>query len=399
MMERMHIVQAAAFPFPSRQGSQVYVGGMASALARRGHRVTLVCYGYGDGEVEPNIDLRCVPVPKNYRNFRAGPDWVKPLLDVRLASMLCRLAPEADLIHAHNYEAPIAAYVARRMTGIPVVYNNHNTLSEELHRYFENPALRGAAKVAGWALDHTVPRRADACVAISQRAKPILDGLGCQNVRTIPPGVDWSDLVGANRARGRASLELGERVWVVYAGNPDAYQDLDVLVDAVAMDERLGLLMVSAASLKEFEERAHRIPPSRKRFVRSNSWIETRDYLAAGDIAGLPRAVCSGFPIKLLNNLGLGLPTVCAEGSAQPVEGTLIVPNHDPQAFHAALRRLADDVELRTHLAKKGQDFVRSHCTWDARAGELERLYADLLCSPSHRSRRSLPRFRSQLRA
>ena len=99
MKSRLHVVQTAAFPFPTRQGSQVYVGGMASALARRGHRVTLVCYGFGEGEWDPLIDVRGVSVPADYRNLRAGPDWVKPLLDVRLTRLLCQLAPELSLIH------------------------------------------------------------------------------------------------------------------------------------------------------------------------------------------------------------------------------------------------------------------------------------------------------------
>jgi len=390
-LDRLHIVQPAAFPFPTRQGSQVYVAGMSSALARRGHRVTVACYGFGDGEVDPAIALRTVPVPENYRNLRAGPDWVKPLLDVRLARLLCELAPEADILHAHNYEAPLAAYLARKLHGTPVVYNNHNTMGEELHRYFEHPALRGMARLAGFGLDHSIPRRADACVAISEAAKPLLESLGCKAVRHIPPGIDPNDLKGASRARGRAAADLGDRVWVVYAGNPDAYQDLEVLVDAVLRDSDLGLLMVSASPLKEWEDRAAALPSERKRFVQTRSWEETRDLIAGADIAALPRAVCSGYPIKLLNYLGLGLPTVCAEGSSRPLAGIVTVPNGDVPAFHMALRTLAEERTRRDNLGLQAAEFVAAHCSWDARARDLEFLYERMMTEKSERRRRSLP--------
>lgn len=393
--DRLHIVQTAAFPFPTRQGSQVYVSGMASALARRGHRVTVACYGYGDGEVDPGIDLRTVPVPENYRNLRAGPDWVKPFLDVRLARLLCELAPESDILHAHNYEAPLAAYVARRLHGTPVVYNSHNTMSEELHRYFKNPALRGLARWAGLGLDLSIPRRADACVAISEKVQPLLENLGCSNVRHIPPGIDPADFAGADRARGRLDAELDDRIWVVYAGNPDTYQDLEVLVDAIVRDNSLGLLMVSASAMPDWEIRASALPAARKRFIRTSSWARTKDLISAADIAALPRAVCSGYPIKLLNYLGLGLPTVCAEGSSRPLVGIVTTPNGDVPAFQSALRTLAEEKQRRIALGQAGAEFVKMHCSWDARARELEFLYEKVMTEKSKRRQRSLPKIRA----
>ena len=84
----LRIVQAAAFPFPSAQGSQVYVRGMARALARRGHEVTVVCYGHGEGEVDSNYRVVRTPRVPGYNNLRAGPDWVKPGLDIALGVRL-----------------------------------------------------------------------------------------------------------------------------------------------------------------------------------------------------------------------------------------------------------------------------------------------------------------------
>ena len=143
MSRPLRIVQAAAFPFPSPQGSQVFVRGMARALARRGHAVTVACYAHGEGEPDGEYAVVRTPRLPGYNNLRAGPDLVKPGLDVALAAKIAGIP--ADIVHAHNYEAPLAAVIARRRTRVPVVYGAHNTMSEELHTYFEGRTARRVA--------------------------------------------------------------------------------------------------------------------------------------------------------------------------------------------------------------------------------------------------------------
>ena len=339
--------------------------------------MTIACYGHGTGPVPAGVRIVRTPPLPGYDNLRAGPDLVKPLLDAALALRLC--LEDADVFHAHNYEAPLAAYIARAVRGTPVVYNNHNTMAEELHRYFEHPLAQRLAKVAGVALDHAVPRFADACVAISEDVVPELQRLGCRNVTHVPPGVEPEDLQGADREGTRRRYGLEGRVWVVYAGNPDAYQDLEDLVDAVLGIPEVGLLMVSASSLDEWEARAAPLPAPRKRFIITPHWSEVRNLVSAADIAALPRRICSGYPIKLLNSLGLGLPTVCAAGSVRRIAGVIPVPNGDPVAFGQALLELAHDPDRRSELGRAAQADILTNHTWSARAVELEAIYHRLL--------------------
>jgi len=352
---------------------------MSKALVDRGHRVTVACYGHGEGVIPEGVEVARVPKPPGYNNLRAGPDWVKPFLDAGLAGVLSRLGRRVDLVHAHNYEAPLAAYIARALTGVPVVYNNHNTMAEELHRYFEHPLARAMANQVGRVMDRQIPRRADACVAISPAAVSVLHELGCERVHSIPPGVDLRDFDGVRPERARANLALGDRLWVVYAGNPDPYQDLEHLIDAMLQVPELGLLMVSASDLSQWEKRAAALPPERKRFVVRKNWDQVRDIVAAADIAALPRTVCTGYPIKLLNYLGLGKPTVCAQGSSQDLPGVVTVPNADPAAFAAALLDLAQDTPRRERLSLQAAQGIARTCTWDVRAQALEQLYEGLL--------------------
>ena len=363
----LRIVQAAAFPFPSAQGSQVYVRGMAKALARRGHDVTVVCYAHGEGEVD--ADYRVVRTPRvpGYNNLRAGPDWIKPGLDLALGAKIASIP--ADIVHAHNYEAPVAAYLAQRFTGTPVVYSAHNTMREELPTYFAGRLTRGLARRVGAVLDRTVPRMAEHAVVLAEETKETLHSLGCRDISLVAPGVDYSELEDVIPAT------LPEGPWVVYAGNPDAYQDLPVLIDAMRRLEGVGLLMVSASPLDEWE----RAGLPRFKAVQTSDFDEVKGLIAAAQVAAIPRAVCSGFPIKLLNTLGLGIPTVVAQGSSRGLPGEVVVPNGDADAMAQAIRALLDAPDHRRELAARARSHVRHACTWDARAAELEAIYARIV--------------------
>lgn len=363
----MHIVQVAAFPFPTPQGSQVYVRGMARALARRGHRVTVVCYGHGLGDPDPEYEVVRTPRIAGYKRVRSGPDAVKPVLDVALAVRLCGLRP--DVIHAHNYEGSVAALASRPWHRAPIIYSAHNTMGEELHTYFRGRVARAAARRMGRLLDATIPRACDHALAISESAVPVLRRLGCRHVSLALPGVDPEDLAPVEPAR------LPPGPWVVYAGNPDRYQDLDDLAEAMRRVPEFGLLLVSASPLDDWRDRG--LP--RLRIEVTRDWARVRSLLAAATIAALPRTVCTGFPIKLLNYLGMGLPVVAARGSARGIPGVVAVPDHDPNAMAGALAELLADPARCRRLGAEGRRAVLGQWTWQQRAAELEEVYREVL--------------------
>jgi len=386
----LKIVQILAAPYPTRQGSQVYVQGMSRALAQRGHEVTLVCYGHGDALQDEGYRVVRTPQPKSYQNRRAGPDAWKPVLDVALAALATREARGADVLHAHNYEAPIAAYMARAATGTPVVYNAHNTMGEELHRYFSGARSRRIAQRVGDLLDQAVPHRADAALGISQAGVDQLRELGCDPVYLAPPGVSLDDLRGADPAAARARYALEGRPWVIYAGNPDEYQDLEVWVKAMAKLPTVGMLMVSASPLDRWkaEASAAGIGPERSRFISTSSWPEVRNAVAAADLAALPRAVCSGFPIKLLNTLGLGTPTVVAEGSVQPIAGVIPFQNHNAPAMAGFIQSALANPDALRALGDAARRDIAERWSWAARVSEVEAVYWSLL-APAAKARHS----------
>lgn len=362
---RLRIVHVAACPFPSSQGTQVYIRGLARALARRGHDVTVVCYGHGEGPLDSEYRVVRTPSIPGYRRMRSGPDVVKPLLDVALAAQVARV--DADVVHAHNIEGPMAAALAGMLRHRPVLFNAHTSLKEELPTYFQSRPFQWLGARLGAVIDHSLPRLADASMAIREQHAQVLHQRGVPRVFWVPPGVDAEDLVETE------PWPLPPGPWVVYAGNPDAYQDLQVLFAAMEQLPDVGLLLVGASPFPQTPT------ITRRHVVQTTDFSVVRRCLAAADVAALPRGVCSGFPIKLLNYLGMGLATVAATGAAALLPGMVQVENDNPTAMAQAIRALISQPRQCHNLGQAGRQHVLSSCLWTHRIVDVEEIYAELM--------------------
>lgn len=331
---------------------------MARALRQRGHEVTLVAYGLGEGEPEPGLRLVPVPVPEGYHNLRSGPDWVKPRLDLRMAQTMSRL--DVDIVHAHHYEALAATLLARRLPGAggwPVVYNNHTLLAEELPGYFQRGKRLFAR--AGALADATLPRRAHAVVAITPAAGARLRELGCRDTTVVPPGIHAEDFAGIVPRRAH------DEPTVVYAGNGDHYQGLPLLFDAMARLPGWRLLVVTGSD--------DWTPPGAT-VIHTRRWADTRDWIAGADVAALPRQLPGGYPLKLLNYLASGVPTVVLPALSQGLPGEVVAAGATATSFARAIEA--------ARAAGGGADLAAATVdaqAWPRRAAELEALYRRLL--------------------
>jgi starch synthase len=84
-------------------------------------------------------------------------------------------------------------------------------------------------------------------------------------------------------------------------------------------------------------------------------------------------------PLKVFEYMASGLPTVAvAQGPLQGIlrdgEEGLHVPERDPQALAAALRRLADEPELRARLGRAARARVVERYSWQRHCEQLERV-------------------------
>ncbi len=387
----------AACPFPSPQGSQVFVRDLCGGLARRGHEVHLLTYGQGDGADHAGEGLHQLAEVRHERirrlpgddAMRSGPTPVKPLLDVMMAARLTSMLGRGsfDVVHCHNYEAAMIGLVARVRRNVPVVYHSHNMMGDELPTYFTGALTRSAAFAAGRLLDRTVPRAVDQAIALCDHTASALGGLGvaAERLTIIPPAVDDPGECRDKR-EARAALGVAQNARVVtYAGNLDAYQNMGLLVGAFRLlvenagADRPLLLVATHRYEKSFDAlvSAAGIAADVK-IVRAAEFGPIWGAIEAADAVVMPRRLGSGFPIKLLNYLACGRAVVTAGcGGKAVTDGVdgLVVADDDPEALSSALGRVLDAPDLAQRLGREARRTYLASFTWDAVLPAMEAVY------------------------
>ena len=143
------------------------------------------------------------------------------------------------------------------------------------------------------------------------------------------------------------------------------------------------LRIISSAGLESTLALASQcgLEPEQVESFTCTDWEQVCELIRECDVAALPRRVCRGFPIKLLNYLALGLPVVACEGSAKLLregESGLVVPP-DPSKFAAALCQLLGDRERAFRMGSGARSSTLVEQDWRLRVPEFERVYAAAL--------------------
>jgi len=378
----------AACSFPSPRGSQVLIRCVAEGLAERGHEVHLLTY-------PPDPKSPADPIAPDsgtlrWRPIRAVGRLPKPisprrwLLDVRMARELFSVvrSEAIDVIHAHNYHGQWIAYPVGWLTGVPVVYHAHNVLADELPWYTRSGPARCLLRAVGEILDRTLPRLAAHVIAITSPQSGYLrsHGVDGRRITTIPPRV--RPMVSAPTGAG-ADLFPGRFV-VLYAGNQDGYQNLDLLDRGfAAFRARVPeALLVHAALGDESGGTVVACPESVgvKRLVTASPADQAALWSRA-DVLVCPRTSWSGFPIKLIHYLAAGRAILVSDGAAAVIadgDTGLLFRRDDADSLAAQLQRLYEDPGLRQRLGERAQRHARRFSELSDASLQLEAVYRTL---------------------
>lgn len=202
--------------------------------------------------------------------------------------------------------------------------------------------------------------------------------------RVIPLGIDPSRFRPDAAAPGRAGEP--SRVVVGYAGRLVPEKGLGVLLDALALDERLHLRIAGAGPM-EAELRAHAAAgglATRIEFLGPLGTDELPGFYRSLDVLALPSLPISNWTEQFgrvaVEAMACGVPVVSSDAGALPevVGGAgLVVPTADAAALAAALGDAAGP--RHEELRRLGLDRAAS-CSWQA----VGAAYVDLYRSALH---------------
>ena len=392
-MTGFSIAMVAACPFPANHGTPAAIREMSEELARRGHSVRVVTYPLSHDIPVTGVEIDRVAHVGSNREISVGPSYQRLGFDALMVFKLIKVIRKhnIEVIHAHNYEGALIGGFVGKLTGVPVIYNAINTMIGELASFnFIRP--RALAIRLAKILDYVVPRLADFIIADTEELRSFLidQGIDPAKVVTIHSGVRPEMFEGGNGARVRNRFATDGGPLIIYTGTFDGFQGVDYLMDAFKIvHERkpdASLLLVGSTinptHQAKYEKMATDLGFASRFAITSCTLDQLRDFLAAADIAVVPRPDSAGIPTKLLNYMAAGNAIVSFKQSAtilQHLETAFLVDSATPEDFANGILTVLDDPALARQLRANVKRFVIGRFDWPSIAAKLEKIYGSLV--------------------
>jgi glycosyltransferase involved in cell wall biosynthesis len=360
-------------------GTESQLVQLAVCMQRVGHRVTVGCLR-AEGPLLQVMKRAGIPVVE----FRKE----KTLLSLNGARQLVRLAAflragKFDVLHAHDLWANLLGIPASRLARTPVVISSRRYLADlEWYTPWRNRIVR------------FIYRLSSRVVVNSNAVRERLVGrekLAPARVRVIYNAVDVERFACAPRNRAKLLAHIAERskVIAVLANMYSPVKGHAGLVSAARIvrqsePDAVFVLIGDGPERPGLESQVRRAGLE-KNVLFLGRRTDVPELLACCDLSVLP-SEAEAFPNALLESLSAGLPVVATDvgGNREIVEnGTngLLVPPQNPEALAAAVLLLMRDSRLRQRLAGAGQNYVRTHFSFDRLIAELDQLYKEHLPS------------------
>jgi len=353
----LKVLFLAPQPFFIPRGTPIAVANLLRALEGEviGKLLTLP---FGE-DLEIPLEIERLDRIPFTRPPRPGFSFTKFLYDVELLEEVLRQARGYDLIHAVE-EANFIALMAKKLKGIPFVYDMDSILSEQ---------LRGPLKKMAESLEKKALKEALGVVAVSPSLVDYARRFN-QQVFYLPDTPFWQEYPEVDK--GRFGWE-GKTV-VLYAGNFAPYQGVDFLLDAFSLTTRDDLLLVLLGGEKEVNlPRVEVLPPVSPRRVN--------EYLAAADILVSPRLSGVNTPMKIYSYLGAGKPIVASaiESHTQVLtpDVALLLPL-DRELWARKIEELARDPVLRRELGRRAREVFEREYSWERFRRRARGIYREI---------------------
>jgi len=228
-------------PFFEPRGTPLSEYHRIKALAELGHHVDLVTYPIGADVDLPNLRIiRSGGLPF-VRRVRIGPSLAKLFLDARLVVTAWRVARRGgyDLVHSHEEAGFVGIWLARRL-GVPHLYDMHSSLPQQLSNF--RFALGRWLRPAFERLERRTIDRSQAVITICQALQDQVASMGAGDRSVLIENVmggqtDEPPSLGAAEVRARWGIAPDQPV-VLYTGTFEAYQGLDLLMEAAVIVAR-----------------------------------------------------------------------------------------------------------------------------------------------------------------
>lgn len=378
----MRILVLAPHPYYVDRGTPIDLDLLLRAFSERGDTVDVVIYNEGEDRHYPGVSLYRIRDLGRIRTLRPGFSIRKLIADAWLLALAWKLMRRNryDVVHAGE-EMVFSGLWFKWLYRVPYVYDMDSSIAQQMVEKL--PWLRPMA----WLLNGCERFVARRCVAAAPVCNALADLARQHGVPHMVTLHDISQLKDPDRpATGWLKAQLGTtRPILMYVGNLEAYQGVDLLLEAYALAVEQGAevdLVIAGGSDEDIaryrENASMRGLAGRAHFLGRWPAEKLDELLAEADILTAPRIKGINTPMKVFPYMHSGRPVLVTD---LPTHSQVLTPEvaelapAEPRGFAEAIVRLSGDEAYRRRLGAAGRAFVEANHTYAAHRRRVFELY------------------------
>ncbi|HYG61531.1 MAG TPA: glycosyltransferase family 4 protein [Thermoanaerobaculia bacterium] len=384
----MRILLLAPHPFFQQRGTPIAERMLLEVLAANGHEIDVLTFAEGEDVQIPGCRFLRIPRLPGTSGIRPGFSWKK------LANDAVMLVESLRLIRRHRYnlvhaveESAFMALVGKWLFRVPYVYDMDSGLAQQmidkfrplgrvrpLLEVFERSAARGSAGVLAVCRSLEEQARAWNPGGLVQRIEDVtlLEGNG----KVLHLGTDLQIPLGLDGVRPPV---------VMYVGNLEPYQGIDLLIEAFRQALRrapralLVLVGGAAGDIERYRERAERLGITASvHFAGPRPVERLGSYLRQATVLVSPRIHGTNTPMKVYSYLDSGRPLLATRLPTHTqvlTDDVALLVEPEPEAMSVGLVSLLEDEVLRERLADNARELAQREFTPQAFERKLLNFY------------------------
>jgi len=388
----MKLLFLAPQPFFQERGTPIAVRLALQVLTERStpDQIHLVTYHEGSPVDIEGLEITRIPALPFLKNIGAGISVKKLGCDLLFLITTLKVVwrhrrTPYTLVHAVE-ESVFIALLLKLLFGIPYVYDMDSSLAMQVTEKwwplkFLRPLLLKAEQYA--------VRSSIAVVPVCDTLAAIADSHGSKHTHILrdisllepsPPG-------GVGSLREEIGASPTAEI-VLYAGNLERYQGVDLLLEAfaqvAAQRENTHLVVMGGAgeALARYRKVASSDPRlARAHFIGQRPVQHLSAYIAQADVLAAPRILGNNTPMKIYSYLHSGKPMIATdiESHTQVLTPSIahLAPS-TPDAFAEGILAVLGDKEYGKRLGEAARTTAEANYTYDVFRHRLNHLYDHL---------------------
>ncbi len=381
--EPMRILLLAPHPFFQNRGTPIDVLLVLQALSERENTsVDVIVYPEGEDINLPGVYLFRVPFLKWLKGIRPGFSFKKLLVDCFMLFYTWKLVRRNryNLIHSGE-ESVFTAMVMKRIYKIPYVYDLDSSIAQQMVE--KHPVLSPVASFFNW-MEGRAIQGALANAPVCHALRELCEKNNSTKTVTLH---DISQLQNPDIPRtGLIKNEINsDGLILLYCGNLEAYQGVDLLVESfpyvVRENSDVELVIIGGVpeDIELYTKKAEKMGiKNNVHFLGPKPFDQLNQYLADADILVAPRTKGVNTPMKIFPYMHSGKPVLLTKLYTHTqivTDNEAYLADPEPEPFAKGILELASSPDLRERLGRNGREFVEREHVYSAHKRRVDSLY------------------------